>query len=44
MRHVDGAVVTDHLRHVGQSAAMVQMEVRDDDAVQVLREVARGDG
>lgn len=34
LRHVDGATVAHHLCHVGQGAAVVQMEVADDDAVQ----------
>ena len=35
-RHVDGPVVADHLRHVGQRPAVVQVEVGDDDGVDVL--------
>lgn len=35
MRHVDGARIADHLGHVRQSAAVVEMEVRDDHAVDV---------
>ena len=36
--HVDGAIVADHLGHEGQGAAVVQVEMGDDDAVQVLSE------
>ncbi len=32
--HVDGSVEADHFRHVRQGAAVVQVEVTDQDAVQ----------
>lgn len=38
LRHVDRSVVSDHLGHVGQSTAVIQMKVGDYDAIQVVGE------
>lgn len=38
LRHVDRSVVADHLGHVRQSTAVIQMKVGDYDAIQVVGE------
>jgi hypothetical protein len=38
VRHVDGAVVPHHFTHERQRTAMVQVEMRDDDAVHMRRQ------
>ncbi len=39
MSHEDGARVPDHLGQVREGAAVVEVKVRDDDAVQYRREI-----
>ena len=36
--HVDGTIVSHHLSHVGESSAVVEVEVRDDDCINVFCE------